>query len=234
MTDSSSVAGAKAIRIAPNELHINETSLYKAIYKQSNPFPKHEQFYLGFATEAPTSFTEVDKAKHKERRRMLSSMFSRAGVLKLEDLIWERLKLLENKIDRLCDKDIDLYNAFRYVIPIDRSPFSVGPRNQTYLKLNPWQAVDNEHHFGILLWRQRWYDGARPKRLHLQISRGFYRWFGSRDYIPAISLDTCYSQQDAGRTIESPQPRSSRFSRSDRREFHCFQWAIRGQGDHKH
>ncbi|KAI8663608.1 hypothetical protein NCS57_00962300 [Fusarium keratoplasticum] len=99
MTDSSSVAGAKAIRIAPNELHINETSLYKAIYKQSNPFPKHEQFYLGFATEAPTSFTEVDKAKHKERRRMLSSMFSRAGVLKLEDLIWERLKLLENKID---------------------------------------------------------------------------------------------------------------------------------------
>lgn len=45
---------------------------------------------------------------------MLNPMFSRAGVLKLEDLVWKRLRLLENKIDRLCDEKIDLYNAIRY------------------------------------------------------------------------------------------------------------------------
>ncbi|KAH6684923.1 cytochrome P450 [Plectosphaerella plurivora] len=105
--------GAKAIRIAPNELHINDTSLYKAIYKQSNPFPKHGNFYNAFGTMTPTSFTEIDRQKHKERRRMLNNMFSRAGVLKLEDLICEFLKLLENKIDRLSEKDLEFYNAFR-------------------------------------------------------------------------------------------------------------------------
>lgn len=45
---------------------------------------------------------------------MLNSMFSRAGVLKLEGLVRERLKLLENKIDRLCEKQkIDVYDAVR-------------------------------------------------------------------------------------------------------------------------
>lgn len=45
---------------------------------------------------------------------MLNPMFSRAGVLKLEDLVYEQLKLLENKINRLREKqDINLYAAFR-------------------------------------------------------------------------------------------------------------------------
>ncbi|KAF9873228.1 cytochrome p450 [Colletotrichum karsti] len=105
---------AKAIRIAPNELHINDPSLYKVIYKQSNPFPKHEAFYLGFNQPFPTLFTEIDGVKHKERRRLLNPLFSRAGVLKLEGLVWDRLRLLEAKIERLREQqDINLYDAFR-------------------------------------------------------------------------------------------------------------------------
>ncbi|KAF5519712.1 Cytochrome P450 monooxygenase sdnE [Colletotrichum aenigma] len=105
---------AKAIRIAPNELHITDTNLYKVIYRQSNPFPKNEPFYLAFNAPSPTVFTEMDEAKHKERRRMLNPMFSRAGVLKLEGLIRERLALLEIKIERLREKqNIDFYDAFR-------------------------------------------------------------------------------------------------------------------------
>ncbi|SPJ75701.1 uncharacterized protein FTOL_05432 [Fusarium torulosum] len=105
---------AEAIRIAPNELHIADTQLYKIVYKQSDPFPKHEAFYLGFCALSPTVFTKVDQSKHKERRRMLNSIFSHAGVLKLEGLIRERLEALENKIDRLCGKQsIDLYDACR-------------------------------------------------------------------------------------------------------------------------
>ncbi|KAF5268200.1 hypothetical protein FOXYS1_908 [Fusarium oxysporum] len=105
---------AKAIRIAPNELHIADTTLYKVIYKQADPFPKHEAFYLGFCALSPTVFTVVDQSAHRERRRMLSSMFSRAGVLKVEGVILEQLNMLEKKIDRLCDKqNIDLYDACR-------------------------------------------------------------------------------------------------------------------------
>jgi cytochrome P450 len=63
---------------------------------------------------SPTSFTEVDHDKHRERRRMLNPLFSRAGVLKLEDLVCKLLKMLENKIDRLREKqDINVYGAFR-------------------------------------------------------------------------------------------------------------------------
>ncbi|KAL0779176.1 hypothetical protein CaCOL14_003660 [Colletotrichum acutatum] len=108
------IINAKAIRIAPNELHISDTSLYKIIYKQSNPFPKDVPFYTGFNVPPPGLFTATDEAQHKELRRMLNPMFSRSGVLKLEDLVREQLALLENKIERLCDKQIiDLYNAFR-------------------------------------------------------------------------------------------------------------------------
>ncbi|KAF6814866.1 hypothetical protein CSOJ01_03877 [Colletotrichum sojae] len=96
----------KALRIAPNELHINDTSLYKVVYRQSNPFLKHEQFYLGFFATEPTVFTEVDVQKHKERRRMLNPMFSRSGVLQLESLIRDKLKQLEAKIDRRYERQV--------------------------------------------------------------------------------------------------------------------------------
>ncbi|KAJ5007468.1 Cytochrome P450 monooxygenase sdnE [Colletotrichum sp. SAR 10_66] len=115
-------ADAKATRIAPNELHITDTNLYKVIYRQSNPFPKNEPFYLAFNAPSPTVFTEMNEAKHKERRRMLNPMFSRAGVLKLENLIRERLALLESKIERLREKqNIDFYDAFRQPHSFDRS-----------------------------------------------------------------------------------------------------------------
>ncbi|KAH0423588.1 cytochrome p450 [Colletotrichum camelliae] len=90
---------AKAIRIAPNELHITDTNLYKVIYRQSNPFPKNEPFYLAFNAPSPTVFTEMDEAKHKERRRMLNPLFSRAGVLKLESInFYDAFRLLTTNI----------------------------------------------------------------------------------------------------------------------------------------
>ncbi|GJC84906.1 N-acetyltryptophan 6-hydroxylase ivoC [Colletotrichum liriopes] len=61
-----------------------------------------------------TLFSEADTAKHKERRRLLNPMFSRAGIIKLEPLIREKLALLDGKIERLCRrKEINVYNALR-------------------------------------------------------------------------------------------------------------------------
>ncbi|KAJ1328957.1 benzoate 4-monooxygenase [Microdochium nivale] len=106
----------RALRIAPDELHITDPTLYKVIYKQSNPFPKVEEFYLGFMALSPTSFTEVDPHKHRERRRMLNNLFSKASVLKLEKLIFDGQNILLKKIDRLCDKQlIDICGAMRLI-----------------------------------------------------------------------------------------------------------------------
>ncbi|KZL86091.1 cytochrome p450 [Colletotrichum incanum] len=103
----------KALRVGPNELHISDVELYKVIYKQTDPFPKYEPFYMSF--DSPhTVFAEIDTVKHKERRRLLNPMFSRAGIIKLEPLIHEKLFLLDRKIEKLCrQKKINVYNAFR-------------------------------------------------------------------------------------------------------------------------
>ncbi|KAI8648552.1 hypothetical protein NCS57_01466400 [Fusarium keratoplasticum] len=102
-----------ALRIAPNELHITDTSLYKVIYSQSSPFLKSADFYSAFNIPH-TLLTETDAIAHKERRRMLNSLFSRAGVLKLQPIIHDKLRLLGDKIDRLYKKGpVNVYDAFR-------------------------------------------------------------------------------------------------------------------------
>ncbi|EWZ00175.1 hypothetical protein FOYG_00064 [Fusarium oxysporum NRRL 32931] len=103
----------KAIRIAPNELHISDVSLYKVIYSQSSAFPKFGDFYAAFNIPH-TLLTETDTKAHKERRRMLNSLFSRVGVLKLQPIIHDKLSLLGDKIGRLyVNGPINVYNAFR-------------------------------------------------------------------------------------------------------------------------
>lgn len=103
----------KALRIGPNELHISDVHLYKVIYSQSKPFPKHGPFYEAFNTPH-TVFAETDPGLHKERRRLLNPLFSRAGVFKLEPIIHEKVEIMTRKISRLQDShDINLYDAFR-------------------------------------------------------------------------------------------------------------------------
>ncbi|OCT49456.1 cytochrome P450 oxidoreductase [Cladophialophora carrionii] len=103
----------RALRVAPNELHIDDVSLYKVIYNQLSPFPKSPAFYAAFNIPH-TVFTETDPSKHKERRRLLNSLFSRSGALRLEPVIRTKLFSVGEKIDRLCvTKPVDTYDAFR-------------------------------------------------------------------------------------------------------------------------
>lgn len=103
----------KLLRVGPNELHISDPEVYKDIYKQVDPFPKYEPFYMSF-NSPHTVFSETDAAKHKERRRLLNPLFSRAGILKLEPLIREKLSILDEKIKRLSNQQaINVYDAFR-------------------------------------------------------------------------------------------------------------------------
>ncbi|KAL4950796.1 cytochrome P450 [Aspergillus filifer] len=103
----------KALRIAPNELHITDIHSYKVIYNQIRPFPKHAPFYDGFNTPH-TLFAETDPALHKERRRMLNPLFSHQGVFRLEPVLQTKLSLLLDKLDRLCGQGtVNVYDAFR-------------------------------------------------------------------------------------------------------------------------
>jgi hypothetical protein len=107
--------GSKSLRVAPNELHISDVTAYKTIYSQTSPFPKCGDFYAGFNIPH-TLLTEIDPSAHKVRRKMISSLLSRIGVLKLEHVIRDKLDLLGKKFATLpSSQPVDMYDALRYV-----------------------------------------------------------------------------------------------------------------------
>ncbi|KAE8409546.1 cytochrome P450 [Aspergillus pseudonomiae] len=103
----------KALRIAPNELHLSDVHQYKVIYSQSKPFLKYPPFYSAFNIDH-SLFAETDPALHKERRKILNPLFSRTAVFKLEGVIHTKAGIMMKKIDRLKEKHlINAYDAFR-------------------------------------------------------------------------------------------------------------------------
>ncbi|KAK2023938.1 cytochrome P450 [Colletotrichum zoysiae] len=103
----------KALRIGPNKLHLSDTSLYKLIYSQANPFLKEKDFYDAFGS-LHSLFVESDPHLHKERRKLLNPLFSKSGVLKLEPLMVEKAEELKLKIKRVSKAgSINVANAFR-------------------------------------------------------------------------------------------------------------------------
>lgn len=103
----------KALRIGPNELHITDINQYKVIYSQIQPFPKDKEFYDAFNTPH-TVVTESEVELHKERRRILNPLFSRAESFKLEPIIHEKVEVLLGQINKLkVSQDINIYSAFR-------------------------------------------------------------------------------------------------------------------------
>ncbi|KNG84013.1 cytochrome P450 oxidoreductase [Aspergillus nomiae NRRL 13137] len=102
----------KALRIAPNELHLSDVHQYKVIYSQSKPFLKYPPFYSAFNIDH-SLFAETDPALHKERRKILNPLFSRTAVFKMEGVIHTKAGIMMKKIDRLNEKLINAYDAFR-------------------------------------------------------------------------------------------------------------------------
>ena len=108
------MVGTRALRIGPNELHLDDVNLYKTIYSQNAKYIKDPGYYDAF--NSPTTvFGQYDPQLHRARRKMMNPMFSRAGILKLEGLIHDKYEIMEGKILRLCKKgsSVDAYDAFR-------------------------------------------------------------------------------------------------------------------------
>jgi hypothetical protein len=101
----------RALRIAPNELHLDEVSLYKTIYNQTSAYIKDPAFYAGFGVPH-TLFGEDVPSRHKERRKILNPFFSRGAIVKIEQLLKEKTYELGARIDRQKGP-CNAYNAFR-------------------------------------------------------------------------------------------------------------------------
>lgn len=103
-----------ALRIGPNELHLDDVTLYKTIYGQNTKYLKDRGYYDAFGF-VDTVFAEADPQLHRVRRKMLNPMFSRAGIFKVEGLIHDKYEMAERKLLRLSKdgSSVDAYDAFR-------------------------------------------------------------------------------------------------------------------------
>ncbi|KAL4902025.1 hypothetical protein BDW74DRAFT_181183 [Aspergillus multicolor] len=103
----------RALRISPNELHIQDSSLYHTIYSQDHAYAKDAYFYAAFGT--PHSlFVETDRTLHRQRRKMLNNFFSKSSIRNMQGLLYQRVDKLCLQIVRLSDKGpMNIYNAIR-------------------------------------------------------------------------------------------------------------------------
>lgn len=102
-----------ALRIGPNELHIDDVSAYRSIYCFKTPYIKTSPFYDGVLTPH-TLFAETNNDLHHQRRKTLDPVFSKRSVNQLEPVIGDKIIILAKKIKAIGpDTPVNLYNAFR-------------------------------------------------------------------------------------------------------------------------
>ena len=86
------------VRISPTEVHLSDPDNYEKIYTTGSKFLKDPSYYspIDIALKTPIILTVIDHDVHKTRRGALNAFFSRRSVLKLEDIVW-------NKVRKMCD-----------------------------------------------------------------------------------------------------------------------------------
>ncbi|KAJ5737530.1 cytochrome P450 [Penicillium malachiteum] len=126
----------KALRIAPNELHISDVDLYKTIYMKPATFLKDQVFFDGFQT--PHSFgAECDWEIHKAHRRMANTFWSRRTLLNIEPLLHEKTNTLIKKMREMTEKNpsINIVKAIRCLF-LDTT--------MVYLLSLPWNTLEEK------------------------------------------------------------------------------------------
>ncbi|KAG5748289.1 hypothetical protein H9Q70_009044 [Fusarium xylarioides] len=91
------------VRVTPDELSINDPDFYDTVYVHGN-IRKTESFGYSFGGGLgieDTFFASKDHDLHRKRRKPIEPYFSRNGVLKLEELIGERVEKLFHRFHEL-------------------------------------------------------------------------------------------------------------------------------------
>ncbi|KAF9039634.1 cytochrome P450 [Hymenopellis radicata] len=99
------------VRVRPNELHFQSPEAYFAIYSPHSGFTKDPFFYNSIVDDSV--FGTVDVQKHKARRDTINPLFSRRAILKLENVVQEKVDLLLQQIRAYDGAPVNLFFAFR-------------------------------------------------------------------------------------------------------------------------
>ncbi|KDR83561.1 hypothetical protein GALMADRAFT_55853 [Galerina marginata CBS 339.88] len=87
------------IRIGPNELHFADYRAYSEIYSVGSHLTKDPQFYSCFGASG-SAFGAIDPRTSKMRRGFMHAFFSRRAVIRLEDVIQQKVERLVSKLEK--------------------------------------------------------------------------------------------------------------------------------------
>ncbi|KAJ9610357.1 hypothetical protein H2200_005134 [Cladophialophora chaetospira] len=100
------------IRIAPDELSFSDPAVIKEIYSQGTALLK-SPFYSGLNEGLPNLFDGIDRAAHKERRKLLGHAFARSSILDAEPLVTEQIEKFLTWVRRKEGTPMNVYAWFR-------------------------------------------------------------------------------------------------------------------------
>ncbi|KAH8984300.1 putative P450 monooxygenase [Lactarius hatsudake] len=78
------------VRLTPNELHFSNPAAYNDIYNQRNKWDKDHLLYSAFNQDT-SSFGSIHYSDAKQRRDIIAPFFSRTSILRMQDVIQERV-----------------------------------------------------------------------------------------------------------------------------------------------
>ncbi|RPA85153.1 cytochrome P450 [Ascobolus immersus RN42] len=90
------------VRTGPNRLHFSDPAVFHQIHYTGSPFPKDPAIYGTIGPQGDL-FSLVDPKEHRQRRKMLSPMFSRSQILKVEPMVRNKVGILLDRIDAIID-----------------------------------------------------------------------------------------------------------------------------------
>ncbi|KAL1989053.1 hypothetical protein VTN96DRAFT_5816 [Rasamsonia emersonii] len=100
------------VRVGPNELHFANPSAYLEIFNSNNRWDKEESVYHSFG-EDRSSFGFLTYKEAKERKDVLTKMFSKKAIADVQGLIVEKVVDLCKSFERRGNEPVDLFYAFR-------------------------------------------------------------------------------------------------------------------------
>ncbi|KAK7440388.1 hypothetical protein VKT23_017025 [Stygiomarasmius scandens] len=101
------------VRVGPNTLHFAEPQAFDDIYAHGISFVKANQLYRGFVHASESSAIFMDPKKARQRRMLLSPLFSRRAITKLKDLIQDKVDKLTLRIKDYPEEPVNLAFGFR-------------------------------------------------------------------------------------------------------------------------
>ncbi|KAG9188845.1 benzoate 4-monooxygenase [Alternaria panax] len=104
------------VRYGPDKISTTAEDAIPIIYqKGGRMFPKTE-FYDAYGSHIPNIFGMRDELKHSIRRRHMSYSFSASSVKKMESLLDENIKILNQKLRRYAESGevVDLKKLFKF------------------------------------------------------------------------------------------------------------------------